>query len=182
VTLSSTDNEQGATGVKDIHWSLSGAQTGEAVVPGAVASVMVTAEGMSTLTYFAVDNAGNVELAKDLTIRLDRTPPVVSGLPEGCTLWPPNHRLVQVATVGAGDLLSRLASFDVTGTSNEPAGDEPDIVITGNGLQPRVVQLRRERLGSGSGRVYRLTANARDLAGNITASAATCIVPHDQGH
>ena len=111
------------------------------------------------------------------------TPPVISGLPAaGCTLWPPQHQMVSVGTVTA-DSTAGLTSFDVTGTSNEPFDpNDPDIVITGTGLQPRTVQLRATRLGSGTGRVYTLTATATDVAGTTTTSTATCSVPHDVGN
>jgi hypothetical protein len=182
VALNSTDNEPGGTGVREIHFSLTGAQTGSTVVPGSTASVTITAEGSTTVTYFAIDNAGNRETPRILTIRLDKTPPVISGLPApGCSLWPPNHKLVRVATVSARDALSGLASFGVTGTSNEPPKPgESDIIITGSGLHPRAIELRSERLGTGSSRIYTLTAIASDLAGNTATSTATCIVPHDQ--
>ena len=111
------------------------------------------------------------------------TAPVISGLPAaGCTLSPANHKLVQVATVTASGSQSGLVSFEVTGTSNEPPGShDPDIVITGAGLEPRVVQLRAERLGTLGDRIYTLTATAKDLAGNTATAKATCTVPHDQG-
>lgn len=184
VDLNSTDNEPGGTGVKEIHLSLTGAQTGTSVVAGSTTTVTISAEGTTTLTYFAIDNAGNQEMPKALTVRVDKTPPVVSGLPApDCALWPPNHKLVEAATVTVADALSGPASFDVTGTSNEPPGPgETDIVIEGSGVQPRSVQLRSERLGTGTGRIYTLTATASDLAGNATTATATCIVPHDQGH
>ncbi|HKX00098.1 MAG TPA: hypothetical protein VJN43_20320 [Bryobacteraceae bacterium] len=110
-------------------------------------------------------------------------PPVITGLPsEGCTLWPPQKQLVQVATITAG-AEAGLASFDVAGTSNEPSDpNNPDIVITGTGLGPRTVQLRADRLGTGTGRVYTLTATATDTAGTTVFSTATCTVPHDQGN
>ncbi len=131
-------------------------------------------------------NAGGVD-AFVIQIMPDETPPVISGLPSaGCILWPPNHKLVQVATVTALDADPGIApgSFKVTGTSNEPSNDpkNPDIVITPNGLGSYVVQLRADRLGSGTGRVYTLTATASDLAGNVATEQATCSVPHDQGH
>ncbi len=113
---------------------------------------------------------------------IEATPPVISGLPSaGCVLWPPNHKLVQVATVTASDTLG-LASFNVTAISNEPSdSDEPEVIITGSDLEPRIVQLRAERLGSGTGRVYTITANATSVAGLSATSTATCTVPHDQG-
>lgn len=114
--------------------------------------------------------------------KIDETPPVITGLPaRGCVLWPPDHKLVKVATVTASDVLSGVASFSVTGTSNDPDCDiARDIVITGSGLQPKTVQLRAERSGNGNGRVYTLTAAATDQAGNHTTVTATCTVPHDK--
>jgi hypothetical protein len=111
------------------------------------------------------------------------SPPLISGMPGvGCSLWPPNRKLVQVAIVTATDTGLGIApgSFIVTGTSNEPPDPkEPDIVITPNGAG-YVVQLRADRLGNGTGRVYTLTATASDLIGNTTKVTATCTVPHDQ--
>lgn len=198
VTLSATDNA-GGSGVKEMHYALAGAATGSQVASGGSANVTISAEGTTTLTYFAVDNASNQEAAKTLPVRIDRTPPTVTGLPLNCTLWPADNRLVQVASIGASDALSGLAgSLLVTATSNEPenrtgqqgsagtgrrasAPDDSgtDIVISGG-----TVQLRAERAESGTGRVYTITATASDLAGNTATETATCTVPHDMrgGH
>jgi hypothetical protein len=185
VTLNSAD-DSGGSGVKQIQYALSGAQTLDAqIVPGSAGSVTVSAEGMTTLTYFGTDNAGNAEQTKALTVQIDKTPPVVFGMPaSGCTLWPPNNQMVQVATITAADTLSGLApgSFQLTGSSNEPSSDptKPDIVITPNGSGGYAVQLRAARSGSGTGRIYTLQATATDLAGNTVTSTATCTVPHGQ--
>jgi photosystem II stability/assembly factor-like uncharacterized protein len=114
---------------------------------------------------------------------LDRTAPIISGLPDsGTVLWPPNNKMVKVATIAASDSLSGLYSFNVTATSNEPPDpNTPDIVITGSGLGPRTVQLRAQRLGAGIGRIYTLTATATDLAGNTSTVTTKVMVPHDQG-
>jgi hypothetical protein len=78
VTLVATD-EAGGSGVKEIVYSAGGAQTiGATTVPGGTASVQFTAEGTTTLAYFARDVAGNQEAAKTLTVKLDKTPPTVS--------------------------------------------------------------------------------------------------------
>jgi hypothetical protein len=183
VALSATDNP-GGSGVKEIRFSESGAQGGAGVVPGANAAVTISAEGTTTLTFFAVDNAGNQEAAKTFTVRIDTTPPVIAGLPAaGCTLWPPNHRLVQVGTVTASDSVSGIApgSLMVTGASNEGANglgqgnSAQDILITGS-----TVKVRAERSGTATGRIYTLTASASDLAGNRATATATCTVAHDQ--
>jgi hypothetical protein len=175
VELNVADNP-GGSGVKQIQYALSGAENiGLQTEAGNVASVTISTEGITTLTYFAKDNAGNQEPSKTLTVRIDETPPVISGLPvRGCTIWPPNHKLVQVATVTALDGLSGPApsSFSVAGTSNDPADGQ--IAIT-SGPSQFLVQLRADK-----DQVYTLTATVSDLAGNVANAQATCIVPHDQ--
>src|SRR5947207_3060153 len=185
VSLNSTDSESGGSGVKQIQYALTGAQSVDTqTVPASAASVTISAEGMTTLNYFGTDNAGNAEQSKALTVQIDKTPPVVSGMPaSGCALWPPNGQMVQVATVTAADALSGVApgSFQVTGSSSEPSDpNNPDVVLTPNGSGGYVIQLRARRLGSGTGRIYTLQATATDLAGNTITSTATCSVPHSQ--
>jgi YVTN family beta-propeller protein len=184
LTLNSTDNEPGGTGVKEIHFTLAGAQTGSSIVAGGTASVVISAEGTTTLTYFAIDNAGNQETPKMLIVNIDKTPPVISGMPaSGCSLWPPNHKFVHVGDVKATDALSGVepGSLKVSGTSNERQDpNDPDILIADDGAGGFTIQLRAERLGHGNGRVYTLNATATDLAGNTANTTATCMVPHDQ--
>ena len=182
VTLRSTDGS-GGSGVRQVRFSTAGAQTGTGVVAGSSGRVTVTTEGTTTITYFAIDNAGNGEAPRSIKVKIDKTPPAISGLPdEQCTLWPPNHKLVQIATVTTRDGMSGVSAFDVSGTSSEPANaGEQDVVITGAGIGARTVQVRADRLGTGTGRVYTLSATATDSAGNTSAVTAKCIVPHDKG-
>jgi hypothetical protein len=182
VSLAATDNA-GGTGVKELHVTLSGASSGSDVVSGATGHVMISSEGVSTVTYYAVDNAGNQEVPNTLTVRIDRTPPALSGMPAAdCVLWPPDHRMVQIASIAAADSLSGPAGEPaITVTSNEPdaglGNDDlvPDVTIEGGN-----VQVRAERAGNGPGRIYSITATSTDLAGNTTTAASTCIVPHDR--
>lgn len=64
----------------------------------------------------------------------------------------------------------------VTITSNESTGST-DAVITG----PLTASLRADRLGTGNGRVYRMTIRCTDASGNATAATVNVTVPHDQG-
>jgi hypothetical protein len=178
-------DDPGGSGVAEIRFTLEGAQTGAGAVAGDHASLLVSAEGTTTLTYGAVDRLGNAEAARRVVVRLDRTPPVLAGLPTpGCALWPPSHRLVRVGMVMATDLLSGLAMRgpDIQVQSNEPElglgdGDTaPDIVVEGG-----TIFLRAERSGRGMGRIYSITARATDRAGNTGMATATCLVPHDPG-
>ena len=166
-----------------VSWSVTDPQSGIATSSGCTATTLTTDTAGVTLTCSATNGAG-LTTSVPVTVKIDRTPPVISGLPvPGCTLWPPNHKLVQVAAVTAGDALSGMAAFNVTGLSSEsPDPGETDVVIAGSGLQPRSIQLRAERSGSGNGRTYTLTATASDLAGNSSTASARCTVPHDEGH
>jgi len=53
------------------HLDFNGGESG-ATVPGQRVG-RAHREGTTTVSYFAVDNAGNLETAKTLTVRLDRT-------------------------------------------------------------------------------------------------------------
>jgi len=76
ISLTAADNE-GGTGVKEIHYKLEGAVSDEKIVAETSAQVTIFTEGVTTLTYYAVDNAGNVETLKSLRIKLDKTPPLI---------------------------------------------------------------------------------------------------------
>jgi hypothetical protein len=183
VDLNATDNPGGM--VKQIEYYLTGAQpAGTRVVAGNTASFSITTEGVTTDHFFATDVAGNVESTELLPVKIDKTPPAISGMPGACTLWPPNHKLVEVATITAADALSGLApgSLTVTAVSSGPNDpNDPSIVIAPNGSGGFVVRLMAERLGTGADKVYTLTATASDVAGNVARATASCTVPHDQG-
>jgi parallel beta-helix repeat protein len=178
MTLSATDNP-GGSGVQNITYTLTGAQTTPSVIAGNPVAVSITVDGITNIGYSAADVAGNLEQAKSATVKIDRTSPDITGLPApGCTLSPVKHQLVQVASVVASDSLSGVASLNVTASSNEPdsgtgGGDVAgDIVINGGN-----VFLRAERTPSGKGRIYTIVATANDVAGNTRTATATCTVP-----
>jgi hypothetical protein len=111
----------------------------------------------------------------------DRTPPrIISIKAVPNVLWPPNGKLVPVKVVvqavsDSGPVTSRITSVQ----SNEPPTDrEPDWVITGD-LR---LLLRAERSGHGNGRVYTITVQCRDAAGNTSPGTATVTVPHHSAH
>jgi hypothetical protein len=116
VTLTSVDNP-GGVGLKQILWSLNGAQTASTIVPGSTATVTISNEGITTLTYFATDNARNQEAAKTLVFQIDLTPPVMTltGVSNGAVYFY-NH--VPTPECNTTDVLSGVAtpaSLTVTG-------------------------------------------------------------------
>jgi len=77
ITLHAADN-LGGSGVRYVTYSTSGAQSTSLTVSGSTANFAITAEGTTTITYFATDDAGNVESGHTLVIRIDKTRPVIS--------------------------------------------------------------------------------------------------------
>ena len=78
VTLSAHD-ESGGSGVDRITYSVAGAQTVPTTITSSdVATITISAEGASTIAFFAADRSGNVESASTVTVRLDKTPPTIT--------------------------------------------------------------------------------------------------------
>lgn len=167
-----------------VSFACSDALSGPAPGSPPAATVLASEGANQQVSGTCFDVAGNTASATVSGINIDKTPPVLSGLPAAsCTLWPPDRKFVTVATISAADPLSGLAALNVTGTSSEPMDPtNPDIIISGTGTGPRTVQLRADRLGTGSGRVYTINTVATDAAGNTVSATSTCNVPHDQGH
>ncbi len=64
----------GASGVARITYRLTGAQAvPETIVNGDATSLVITAEGETSITYYATDNAGNTEAAKTLTVKIAKS-------------------------------------------------------------------------------------------------------------
>lgn len=78
VTLSAQDDE-GGSGVKEIRYSATGAQSIPKTVYEEQDPPVVSAEGTTTISYSATDNAGNRESPpKTFTVRIDKTKPEAS--------------------------------------------------------------------------------------------------------
>ena len=110
VTLTSKSNSGGSE-VKEVHYSIN--DSPEVAVSGTASSFVLSQEGPSAVTYFAMDSAGRREQEKSLTVRIDKTPPNVSAsrYPEpNASGW--NNTPVTV-TFTATDSLSGIAGKSV---------------------------------------------------------------------
>jgi hypothetical protein len=111
--------------------------------------------------------------------------PVISDLSASPnTLWPPNHKMKEVAVKYR--TLSNCPgaiSCQLSVTSNEPVNGDgdgntsPDWIVIDN----RRVNLRAERSGNGDGRIYTITVTCTDPFGNVATNSTTVTVPHDMG-
>jgi hypothetical protein len=98
------------------------------------------------------------------------------------TLWPANHKYVDVSVnVQITDADPNVTLELVSVVSTEPDnglgdGDQSnDIVILDNFN----FQVRAERSGTGGGRLYLITYRATDACGNTSTTTAIVFVPHD---
>jgi hypothetical protein len=113
---------------------------------------------------------------------MDILPPTISDpVATPSILKPANHKMNDIAlSYSSTDNFPGAVVCELSVTSNEPvtsASDEtsPDWIIgEGNALQ-----LRAERSGAGSGRIYTITVTCTDAAGNRSSKSTTVTVPHD---
>lgn len=111
-TLSASDS--GGSGVRGIFHKMDG---GAIRVYSSVFKPTFTVDGVHTLDYWAMDNAGNVEAAKSVTVKIDKTAPVVSITdPEPFILGTAfvgeeNVTFVVSATDGAGSGIAQVKYF-----------------------------------------------------------------------
>jgi hypothetical protein len=112
-------------------------------------------------------------------ISTNRPPDCSAATASPATLWPPNGKLVPISIRGVTDPDGDPVTLTVTGVGqDEPLSRRglPDAL----GIGTTAVQLRADRAGSGDGRVYRLSFEARDPQGASCSGTVTVCVPRDQ--
>jgi hypothetical protein len=143
------------------------------------------APGATTVTCNAIDNAGNPASASFTVTVRDTTAPTIGNVtPSTSSMWPANHKMIAVSiAASATDAVSGAACRITSATSNEPDNGQGDgdtandVVITG----PLTVNLRSERSGNGSGRIYTIAVTCTDAAGNSATGSTTVSVAKSNG-
>lgn len=105
----------------------------------------------------------------------------------GCTLWPPNHKMIPVSIAGVMDADSEYnnVTLQITGiTQDEPVsglgdGDTSPDAVAQVGSPADSVLMRAERSGQENGRVYVVSFTADDGFESCTG-LVTVGVPHDR--
>ncbi len=142
--------------------------------------------GMTFVSATARDFAGNETSGKFVVAVADLTPPTIATLQASPdSLWPANHKMVPV-TISAevADIADPAPRAKIVAVaSNEPAngsGDgntNTDWRTTGD----LTLELRAERSGGGTGRIYTITVEATDASGNVSQKTIDVHVTHDRG-
>lgn len=169
-----------------VSWEVADAESDISSTSGCGTSAVTSDTAGTTFTCTATSAGGTASTS--VTIKRDATAPEMSCSVTPNTLWPPNHKMVDVnASVSVSDATSGAAGFTLAAAlSNEPDnglgdGDTPnDIQGFVLGTADTAGQVRAERSGRGNGRVYTLSYTGMDQAGNSASCSATVSVPHDR--
>jgi len=148
VTLNATDT--GGSSVKNIRYSATGAQPIDSTtVPGGSATVKITTEGTTTISYFATDNATNEEESKTVTINLDKSAPQVTPGDVVSNVWRSSSLSEQFTASDGGSGLANSAdaSFTLTASEESASATQPTVVsrtvfdVAGNSTTRKVSAL-----------------------------------------
>jgi hypothetical protein len=148
VTASAQDGP-GGSGIDRIEWSANGGPTTSVAAP--TVGIPVTADGVTPLTFVAIDEAGNRSSAASATVRIDRgLPSIVTSVSPApaATGWyttPPR------VTLTAADVVSGVGRLEWSTTTGGPSG--------ATGASSTTVTVDQEGATT-------LTSTATDRAGN----------------
>jgi hypothetical protein len=183
---------------------------GQEVTLGADGSFSATVtdlpEGPNAINVTATDTKGNaVTLLRTVVVlhNADSTAPTVSASPSADCLWSPNHKMTAVTISGkatdasgvkaiAGYAISSNEKDDDKGDGktagdcngkdgySSPAAFSDTISVGSDGTFSFTVDLRAERSGNDKDRVYIISFEVVDNAGNETPVSVQVCVPHNQ--
>jgi len=99
-------------------------------------------------------------------------------------IWPPDHTMVSETIVGVTDPNNLALVIVVTGIMQDESvaaigsgHTSPD----GTGIGTTTAQIRAERAGPGTGRLYFIAFSATNTMGLQCTGSVMAFVPHDQG-
>lgn len=178
-TVTGTQSGGWYTSNVTISWTVSDAESAISSSSGCVTQTVTSDTPGTTFTCSASSDGGTSSAS--VTIKRDTTgPAITSASADPSILWPPNNKMRAVTvTVNAADAGAGLTGCSITSVSSNEGGSahEPDVELTG----ALTMNLRAEREGKGSGRLYTAQISCQDAAGNTSTATASVIVPHDQG-
>jgi Pectinesterase/MBG domain/Bacterial Ig-like domain/Immunoglobulin domain len=129
LTLAAADND-GGSGLREIIYSVNGAVSH---VHGTPAVIHVTTEGTTTVVFYSKDRAGNTEVAQTVTIKLDKTAPVIGDVTRtaaNAAGWNNTDVTAQYEATDAGSgFASGATQSDTVSFTNEGAGQSHTFTV-----------------------------------------------------
>jgi enediyne biosynthesis protein E4 len=151
-------------------------------------SSVVLSLGTHNIELTVDDGSGGTDTDEVIIEVVDTTPPELTVELDPNILWPPNHKMVNIAaTVSVNDICDPNPTWTLVSIkSNEPEEgpgkkNYPDIEGEETGTSDTEFKLRAERLGNENGRIYTITYQVVDASGNVNLAETSVIVPHDMG-
>lgn len=140
--------------------------------------------GTTSVTASASDVAGNIATLTFDVVAQDTIAPAILGVSaDPSVLMKRNHKMatihVSANVADAGDAAPNVRIVSVTcvdgGAVVGPAMASDDWRVTGD----MTVEVRCERSGGGSGRIYQIAVACTDASGNTSVATVEVTVPHD---
>ena len=148
---------------------------------GVVTAGQYENEGQAT----AEDPLGTQASDADLSHYLGETvePGCADAVASQESLWPANHKLVEIEILGVVDACRQPAAITIDSImQDEPTNGlgDGDTSPDGFGVGASTAEIRAERSGTGNGRVYHIGFTADDGRGGICTGEVLVGVPHDK--
>jgi CSLREA domain-containing protein len=161
VTLSTT-TLPGTSDIASITYSVSGAQgaSSPTTVTGDTASIVVSAEGITTISYVATDTSGAVSAPQTATVKLDTTAPAATAPVQSLAVQQTGTTTLPVTLKWpASDTGSGGVTYHVQSSQN--GGAFSDVALSWAGAQGITLYLA-------PGSTYQYRVQATDAAGNVS--------------
>jgi hypothetical protein len=163
-----------------IVWAVRDPESGVVSSPGCSTQVLTNETAGLTLTCNAVNAAGRSS-SRAVTVKIDKTPPLLTCAATPSLLWPPNGDMVPVViAVTVEDALSGVATFVLQSfTVGDPSAGPQAVTGFVAGTQTTNGLVQALRTGTAAARVYTFRYASNDAAGLIGLCTALVVVPHD---
>ena len=110
-------------------------------------------------------------------------PDCAEPLPSADSLWPPNHKFVEIEVLAVVDSCGLPMAITIDSImQDEPTNGlgDGDTSPDGRGVAGTTAEVRAERSGTGNGRVYHIGFTADDGRGGSCTGEVVVGVPHDR--
>jgi hypothetical protein len=143
--------------------------------------ITISSNGINTVEYRSIDNAGNVEAIKTATVKVDKTAPTLTFSFNHSVLAGKTHKMVPIQVkVSAKDSLSGISSYKLVSiTTNQVDKVKGKTILEYSnakfGSADTSFDVMDQQFGK-SERIYKVTYEAIDKAGNTVEKSENIIV------